>query len=81
LIAVDFWIYTISAQNPLPIAENLVGWGAPTLDKNHLILYGYQPIHRPMRSSVVTSSDRRSMAGIPHHAKTSYNYVKIDEHN
>jgi hypothetical protein len=27
------------------------------------------------------TSDRRSMAGIPHHTKTSYNYVKIDEHN
>jgi hypothetical protein len=31
--------------------------------------------------SVPATSDRRSMAGIPHQAKTSYNYVKIDEHN
>ncbi|WP_333040542.1 MULTISPECIES: hypothetical protein [unclassified Microcoleus] len=31
-------------------------------------------------SSVPATSDRHSMAGIPHHTKTSYNYVKIDEH-
>jgi hypothetical protein len=30
--------------------------------------------------SVPATLDRHSMAGIPHHAKTSYNYVKIDEH-
>ena len=30
--------------------------------------------------SVPATLDLHSMAGIPHHTKTSYNYVKIDEH-
>jgi len=34
----------------------------------------------PQGCSVPATLDRHSTAGIPHHAKTSYNYVKIDEH-